>query len=346
MKQIYILSAQQISAQNPLSETWMDNPLNHVDPFVPAIEPNYKQYFPSNQVRRMSKILKRALLTSRRALETAEIACPDAIIVGTGLGCIESTELFLDSLVREGEQLLKPTHFMQSTHNTISSVVAIDTHCHGYNTTYAHKGISFECALTDAFMQLRNGQAATALVGAHDEMTVDYFTLLKRAGYLGHAVNGFAGEAAVSLTLGTEPSKTALCRIEGIEMLYHPVIKKDDCLPLQRILENSPFRVEDADAVMIGVNGQPANDKVYNEICPVLFPKARLLRYKHLFGESYSASGLGVYAAAICLMQRRIPSHLFVDAGYSELRNVRRIVFYNQFEGKNHSFIFLSLCGE
>ena len=45
-----------------------------------------------------------------------------------------------------GENCLKPSLFMQSTHNTIGSLIGIVLKCHGYNNTYSHEGISFESA--------------------------------------------------------------------------------------------------------------------------------------------------------------------------------------------------------
>jgi 3-oxoacyl-(acyl-carrier-protein) synthase len=278
-------------------------------------------------------------------MEETGITQPDAIITATGLGCVENTEIFLDALVREGETLLKPTCFMQSTHNTISSLIAIDIHCHGYNTTYAHKGISFECALSDAFLQLKNEQIETVLVGAHDEMTPNYFFLLKLIGYLGHSENGFSGETAVSMLLGNQWRENALCRLREVVFLYRP--EKDDLQQaLVCLLQQSQCRLEDIDAVMIGNNGQEANDRIYTENCAVLFPGKKLLRYKHLFGESYTASGLGVHAAAVCLHRQRIPAHLFINAKNGEQQGVKHILFYNQFENKNHSFILLSACGK
>jgi 3-oxoacyl-(acyl-carrier-protein) synthase len=344
-KEAYILAAKQITVQSPLTEEWMDKPLSYHEPYVRAIDPDYKLYFAPNTARRLGKILKRALLTSRQVMETTGVTNPGAIITGTGLGCIENTEIFLEALTREGETLLKPTYFMQSTHNTISSLIAIDIHCHAYNSTYVHKGISFECALSDAFLQLNNGQIQTALVGAHDEMTPNYFVLLKRTGYLGHSENGFSGETAVAMMLGNEAGKDALCRLRGIELLYRPD-KKELQQSLNRFLLETQCRLDEIDAVMIGNNGHPQNDRIYREVATELFPDKKLLQYKNLFGESYSASGTGVYAAAVCLHQQRIPAHIFAEAGSGEQRGVKHILFYNQFENKNHSFILLSACGE
>jgi 3-oxoacyl-(acyl-carrier-protein) synthase len=343
-KEVYVWASGQISAQSPLSEAWMDDPLYYGEAYVRSVDPDYRQYFPPNTVRRLGKILKRALLVSRRVMEETGVAHPDAIVTGTGLGCIENTEIFLNALVREGEEFLKPTHFMQSTHNTISSLVAIDARCHGYNTTYAHKGISFECALSDAFVQLKSGRIRTALVGAHDEMTPNYFVLLKRIGYL-PPEGGFGGETSVALLLGGQWRENALCRLRGITFSYRP--RKDGLRQsLESLLQEAQCRPEDVDAVMIGVSGQEANDRVYSENCPLLFSDRPLLRYKHLFGESYTAPGLGVYAAAACLRRQYIPAHLFVEPKNGERHGARHILLYNQFENKNHSFILLSACGK
>ncbi|GHS87833.1 3-oxoacyl-ACP synthase [Bacteroidia bacterium] len=354
-KDIYILDAKQISVQSPLVDDWMDNPLSYQEPYIRAIDPDYKQYFEPNTVRRLGKILKRALLTSRQVMEATGISNPDAIITGTGLGCLENSELFLEALLRDGETLLKPTHFMQSTHNTIGSLIAIDAHCHGYNSTYVHKGISFESALLDAYMQLKNGQIQTALVGAHDEMTPKYFTWLQRIGYLGNTKDSFSGETAVSLMLGTTSVEVRctlplLCQIKGVEMLYVGARHALPLLPLQtmltHLLEQAQCSLDEIDAVMIGANGLPTNDQIYTEVCRALFPNKKMLRYKHLFGESYTAPGLGAYAAATCLHQQCIPAHLFVNIDEKEQKKVKNILFYNQFENKNHTLILLSSCGK
>jgi hypothetical protein len=341
MENIYIIGAKQISVQFPLMEEWMDNPLSYNESYIRAIDPDYKQYFAQSVTRRLCKILKRAMLTSTQVVEATGISNPDAIITGTGLGCIENTEFFLEALTLEGEEMLKPTHFMQSTHNTIGSLIAINAHCHGYNATYSHKGISFECALLDAFIQLKNEQIQTALVGVHDEITPKCFTLLKRIGYLGNAKNSFSGETSVSMMLCSEQKENTLCRILGIEILYSKDLKDiEDCQT--RLLKQAQLRLEDIDAVMIGVSGQERNDQGYEALCPILFPGKKLLRYKHLFGESFTVPGLGVYATATCLHQQRIPMHLFIRPEKEEQRSVKHILFYNQFENKNHTFVLLS----
>ena len=134
------------------------------------------------EARRMGKIMKSSLLSSLEALAQAGVDKPDAIITGTMYGCLEYSERLLEQMKEEGETMLKPTYFMQSTHNTIGSNIAIKTHCHGYNVTYTQGTDSLSWALRDAKMLLKEGKAKTVLVGCHDESTPLFNSLLKRDG--------------------------------------------------------------------------------------------------------------------------------------------------------------------
>ena len=136
---------------------------------VPAAE--YSRYLPPMKARRMGKLQKRALVTALKAMEISGIGEPDAILNGTAMGCLENTVQMLNGLAAEGEAMNMPTCFMQSTHNTVASMMAIYTKNHGYNNTYSHRTVSFELALQDAFLRLRTGRLRTALVCANDELT-------------------------------------------------------------------------------------------------------------------------------------------------------------------------------
>ncbi len=292
---VYIKAATQISMQQPLSEAWMTAPVEHTEPYVRSLDPNFRDWLNPLESRRMGKILKRALVTAQKVMHDSGVQQPDAVITGTGLGCIENTELFLDQLCREGEEMLKPTYFMQSTHNTISSLISIHDHLHGYNTTYSHKSVSFDSALLDAFTQLRLGDIQTALVTGNDEMTPSYFSILQRAGYVGQPGQVAAGETSVAMMLTTDPAD-ALCEIEEVSMSVRGV--------------QQPFAP--ADLLMLGTNGVPQNDQLYREVAQQM-PGVETFEYKRLFGESYTVSGLGVYAAAHLLSQGRAGRVLFVN---------------------------------
>lgn len=294
---IYIRSAAQISVQKPLCEDWMTDPIPHSGEYLRSQDPDFKQFLNPMQARRMGLILKRAIAVSLTALKDAGIECPDAIFTGTGLGCMENTENFLSAMCRDGEEMLPPTYFMMSTHNTISSAVAILLRCHGYNCTYSQKDISFESALLDAFIQLQAGRMGNALVGSHDETTPDTYRLLRGAGYFDDTVT--AAEASSAFVLSADSgslslSKGPLCELADVQLLHSPA-------NLESIV------------------------KEYNA--------SRILRssdYFNLFGKCFSASGLGVYEAAM-----RIAKGLDKD-----------ILVVND-AGEDKGLVYLkSLCGD
>ena len=141
-----------------------------------------RKYVKPLEARRMGKIMKSSLLSSLEALQRAGIEVPDSIITGTAYGCLENSERLMEQIKEEGEGMLKPTFFMQSTHNTIGSNIAIKTHCHGYNVTYTQESHSLEWAIRDAELLLRSGKVKNVLVGCHDESTPLFNTLLEKSG--------------------------------------------------------------------------------------------------------------------------------------------------------------------
>ena len=354
--QIFVLSAKQISMQQPLSEEWMDNPIIYDVPFTRSIDPSFKEYISPIEARRMGRILKRALATSKEALKTAGCDTVDAIMTGTGFGCIENTEFFLDALSNEGEQLLKPTYFMQSTHNTISSLVAIQTKNYNYNATYAHKGISFESALHDAWMQFHLGKIGSALVGCHDEMTETFYRIMKKGGVMGQD-DERCGEVAVSVVLSrhceeerrSNPDMSALrqaqgpqslCRLTGLKMLHQPTMN-DLMDAVTTMLQSAERSLADVDYILTGISGNHENDKAYLAETKTLFGDKPLLKYKHLFGENFTASGLGFYVAAQCLKAGRVPSHLFVNANEASDKQPACIMLFNRSDGKDFTLTLL-----
>jgi 3-oxoacyl-(acyl-carrier-protein) synthase len=145
----------------------------------------YEQWIDTRQLRRMSSIVKFGVTAALMALKNAGVEKPDAIIAGTALGCITDTGNFLSQMVRENEGILNPTPFMQSTHNTIASTVAMMLQCNGYNCTYTQNKFSFEHALLDAVLQLELNPSQNILVGRFDEVTEDSRAIFRRLGVKG-----------------------------------------------------------------------------------------------------------------------------------------------------------------
>ena len=134
-----------------------------------AEDPDFREVISPMEARRMGRLMKRAVWTSRQALEEAGLEMPDAVITATDFGSMSQSHSFLGALKQGGDATPRPTDFMQSTHNTIGSLIAIRLGCHGYNATYSHKGNSFQSALQDAWMQISLGDIDNALVGWFDE---------------------------------------------------------------------------------------------------------------------------------------------------------------------------------
>src|SRR6201996_5690737 len=180
---IYIRSAAAISAQKTLgNEGFLDDITEYTGTRLTVIEPDYKEYIDPKLIRRMSHIVKMGVAAAKDCLDQGHTEMPGAIITGTALGCLEDTVTFLTRIVEMGEEMLPPTAFIQSTHNTVAAQIALMLQCHAYNNTFVHKGISFESALLDAMMMLNEQEADNILVGGTEEMVDTSFKVLTRLG--------------------------------------------------------------------------------------------------------------------------------------------------------------------
>lgn len=322
----YVNSIAQVSCQKPLSDEWFAVPQLFEESYVRAQEPDTKGLIVPSEARRMSKILKRTVCTAITALNESSVTQPDAIITGTGMGCMENSEKFLIDLSRFGENCLKPTLFMQSTHNTISSLIAIILKCHGYNNTCSHKGISFESALLDAWIQIKGGMIRHALIGSHDEVTPFSALVLRRT----HPEYGLISEASVSCMLNSEKDPRNLCEVTDVKLFYKPdPAEIAGCLQADR-----------DGLILTGLNGNAANDTPYGEILSRLSYTPHLLQYKNIFGDNFSSPALAFYAGATILKQQRIPEFLNLGASpYSG--GPDGITLLNQSDGTAWSLIRL-----
>jgi len=339
-QQVFIQAAEQISIQQPLSEQWMEDPIRNQDLLVKAINPSFRDYMSPGEVRRMGNLMKRALVTALKVLEETGIEHPDAIITGTSIGSLDYTEKFLDAMVENGEEALSPTYFMQSTHNTVGATLGIYTKTHGYNTTYSHGDLSFDLTLLDAWMQMQLGKIRTALVGGQDEMSELYFSLLQKAGYVGLEGMDPCGEVAMSMMLNCAESPENLCELAGINVCQLSSVDQLKDI-LNKMLDEAGMTMDDISAVMTGVSGNPANDQTYREIIESFFQNMPLLHYKHLFGENYTVSALGVYAAAHCLKKGVVPSFFYDDQTQARCDQPKTILLLNHMKGKEFSLILL-----
>lgn len=121
------------------------------------------------EARRMTPQMRKVVAACRLAMQESGIEKPDAIVCATQWGCMLQSMRFLQDMMDSNEQQLKPTPFIQSTHNTVASLMAILTGNHGYNCTYSQGKQSLANAMTDVEVQMQLGLIKNALVIEFDE---------------------------------------------------------------------------------------------------------------------------------------------------------------------------------
>ena len=139
------------------------------------IAPEYKSYIPASSLRRYSPILRFSLTAALSIQQSLGDIKFDAISIGTGLGCLVDTEKFLQQVLTTKSTTLSPTSFIHSTHNTIGGAISMALQHRGYNMTHTQKYLSFEWALLDGMMKIKEGNK-NVLIGGADE----YIPLLQK----------------------------------------------------------------------------------------------------------------------------------------------------------------------
>ncbi len=332
-------------------------PVPAEEPRLRCIEPDYKQLIDPRLIRRMSRVVRMGTASALTAMKDAGVEMPGAIITATAYGCTEDTETFLTKMIAQDEQMLTPTAFIQSTHNTIAGQIALMLKCHAYNNTFTHRAFSFEHALLDAMLLLKEGEASSVLLGAVDEMQDTRFKILERFGlYKKSAVNSLqssvfnpqsssprrsesvgtiAGEGAAFFVLTNEPTAN------GCIMEVQTFFKPNDMRPhIEAFLEENGLKSSDVDVLLWGKNGDLRYDHIYDKAAEGMFDHANKLAFKQLCGEYPVATSYATWLGAYILKGEKMPEEL-LPAG---TQAPKHILIYNHFYDIHHSLILLSAC--
>jgi 3-oxoacyl-[acyl-carrier-protein] synthase II len=350
---VYIRSAIAISPQYTFLKGFVpDDPVIYEN-LLQNILPDFKSYFEPLERRRMSKIIKTGATCAIEAIREADIERPDMIISGTGLGCIEDTEKFLNNVLTSEISMHTPTAFVQSTHNSIGALIAVKYKCHGYNVVYANKTVSFEHALLDAMLHFAEGNVNYILLNGFDEITAENYQLKKGVGLFksgkftnldilrSNSSGSIPGEGATSFILSDDLSTANLARIDTVELHY----SFEDQEKLKTWIVNSIAKnnltVTDIDLLVCGINGDQENDAVYKELMATLFADSIHAYYKHLCGEYDTASAFGLWFCAETIKNQIIPSHCLLN---NNKRTIHTVLLYGHDQFKNHSLMLISKC--
>ncbi|HTE24287.1 beta-ketoacyl synthase chain length factor [Flavitalea sp.] len=319
-----------------------------------CIEPDYKEWIDPKMIRRMSRIIKMGVATASLCLKQAGLEAPDAIVTGSAYGCLEDTGVFLNRMIEFNEEMLNPTSFIQSTHNTVGAQVALLVKCYGYNNTFAHRGFSFESALLDGILLLKDKEAKNVLVGAADEITNISFGILNRFGIyrqeeisnldlITNPANGtIAGEGSTFFLLANEPSADDFAVLNAIHTFYKPARVEDVAKEISSFLKAQSLTIHEIDLVIGGMNGDLVNDGLYHQLNTTILSGTRVLPYKHLCGEYPTSSAFALWYAATELKTGKITDRHQPSAPGSA--NKKHVLIYNNYKNIHHSLFLVSSC--
>jgi hypothetical protein len=158
---LYIHQTSCISPQQTFGDVDIEYLHESVNNQMQIIEPAYKN-IPSGVLRRMSRNVKIGIAAALPLLEQTKV---EGIIIGTANGGMEESIKFLNQIVEYNEGLLTPGDFVLSTANAVASQISLMTANKSYNTTHVHRGFSFENALLDAAMLIKENPDQNILVG-------------------------------------------------------------------------------------------------------------------------------------------------------------------------------------
>ncbi|MBS1622413.1 MAG: beta-ketoacyl synthase chain length factor [Bacteroidetes bacterium] len=325
MKPLFINGASCISPQPTFGTEFPFEAKEYTGSRLSCIEPDYAPYIDPKLSRRMGRLLKYGTTAGLQALRDAGIQVPDAISTGTGFGLLDDSGKFLKNVIEANEGVVSPTAFIQSTHNTVSSNIALSVSCHAHNNTFAHKGFSFESALVDAQMlATEDDKMANILVGAYDEVTDYSYQIMQRLGLIrsGGESNTellkttgrgtIAGEGSAFFVLSTQKAENTYATYRGCKLIYKPSSAQTLSEAIEDFLAGHGLDRSEA-SVLSGVCGDDRRDTMLRAINEGLFRGNTVLAYKHLCGEYMTSSAFAMWAAVNILRTGVVPEYMLLS---------------------------------
>ncbi len=351
---IYIRASAAISPQKTFGDqSFLTEAVEYNNNLLKAVEPDYKAYIDAKLIRRMSRIIRMGVATAAQCLQDAGVQQPSAIVTGTAYGCLEDTGVFVTRMIEQEEQMLSPTAFIQSTHNTVGAQIALMLQCTNYNNTFVHGVFSFENALLDGILLLKENEAETVLVGGLDESTKYSHEILKRFGLykredisnlelFSNATKGtIAGEGAAFFLLSNQASNNDLAQLNALVTVYKPKDNEELKETILQSLAAQSIDLNEIDFIIDGRNGDVRADGIYDELQQTVFQNKPSIQFKHLCGEYPTATSFAVWLAANILKTGKIPS--IVKNEKVQNMQPKKVLIYNQYQHTHHSVMVLSV---
>ena len=346
---LYINGIAGISAQPPNAPFDKDVQEYHQN-ILPAVLPDFRKAIPGMALRRMSKAVKMGVFAAKEALEEAQVVEPKAIITGTGQGCLQDTENFLKLVLNQKGELLAPTSFIQSTHNTVGGQIALNLKCTFYNVTYSQNSGSFESALIDGGLQLKEQPEISVLVGGVDEISERITPFLYLDGQLKkeevvnldlfktNSAGSITSEGAHFFSISGTKNSGSYAELLDVK-LFSSDSAEEVSERIGSFIKENELEIEGLDLVILGNNGDSRFDHFYHFLQKGIFKQTEQLAFKHLVGDYNTVSGYALWLGCKIFKSSEIPQILKINPVQKE--NPKKILIYNQYLGEEHSLILL-----
>ena len=293
-------------------------------------------------LRRLPRLAQMALVAAHEAVEEARCAelPPErvGVVVGTGLGALQTTVDFMREYLTLGPAQANPALFPASVMNAAAAYISMELGLKGYSTTVNHKDASALEAVALAADLLRLGRADAIVCGGADEVSAAAAHGYRRFGAL--ARSGVArpfdrrrdglclGEGAAMFVL--EPLEAArgrgariLATVGGVGLGAEPrgPLSWDGdgagaAATIARALAEAGLGADAVDHVVAGANGTRQLDRLEAAVLGRVFG-ARPVATSSIIGQTgdcHSASGLRLAAAVLALERQRLAG----TAGFEE----------------------------
>lgn len=288
----YIHKIASITHQDSFNQTDVNDSLVEIAEDTVLISPDYKKYVLPASLRRLSPILRMAVAAAKECQEAITIPV-EAISVGTALGCLTDTEKFLNVINTVEGEILSPTAFIQSTHNTIAGLISLELKNHSYNMTHTQNNLSLEMALIDSMLCCDEGKDFV-LFGVADE-AIDFLNKLKP---IVLPENSIVTSGTTFFALSKKKSKSEI----GFQACRSIIKAKDIEVEIDLFLRELKIEINEI-------------DRIYTNQNSLDFPKEMVVNYEAYSGLYFTANAFGVHLAHDWLIKEVKKYALIVNSG-------------------------------
>jgi len=341
---MHIIDISCISPQNTYGGLCFNSDvIPHAGHHYLANEPDYKKFISRGALRRMGKASRLGIGAGHPLINRHPNL--DGIIVSSGNGGLGECVQFLDQIIKYDEGTLTPTHFVNSTANSVAGSLALAGNNKGYNATHVGQGFGFEAALLDAMLHFEEGNGSKYLLGNVDEIS-EYNSNIERLRawfkteettsetLLKSTTKGSVMGEGSAMFVVSNNSENKLASVLDVGMIQTKNIAEVQ-ESLLDFLQKNNIHESEIDRLILGFNGDGEGDEFYHKILADNFKEQTVLTFKNLVGDYPTVSGFALWLAS---QNGKTPP----EAYYRKGENAPKLtLIYNHYYNEQHGFILV-----